>query len=140
MAKKNPTPDKAIDECFESLKAGARPRGVHLAGLEALRKQHSPIFEHELKKPGADWDRDKKMVKRMSEYIGIFARFFAETDGSKEVRWEHLEPARDIVASACPALLKTIATRANKVGRSLPHIMFKYCPGPSVVSGGRRAR
>lgn len=129
QAKKNPTPDQAIDECFKSLKEGAKPRKVDSGALDTLRKEHWPIFKAQLSKPGADWDRDKELVKRMSWYIGVFAKFFAETGGSKPVLWDHLKPARDFVAQCCPALLRTTAVRASKVGRPLPHILYKYCPG-----------
>jgi hypothetical protein len=130
----NPTPDEAINECFDELKFGARPRPITQEGLFELRRLHWPIFEERFAHDPNAWQRDGPMVRRMSRYIGVFARFFAETGGTWRISIPELLQALAIVRVRCPVALQHLVA-ANP---GLPE--FVYCseggggdpyPGPT---------
>jgi hypothetical protein len=123
----NPTVDAAIDECFDELTDGAKPRGVEQDGLNHLREQHRKKFKEVFDGDPEAWRRDGATVRRMSWYVGIFGRFFAETHGDRRVKDEHLQAAWKIVRDNCPALLETIAAKKRRLGHG-PSPRFKYCP------------
>ena len=116
----NPTPDEAINQCFDELKFGARPRPVAQEGLYELRRLHWPIFHERFAKDPDAWQRDGPMVRRMSRYIGTFGRFFAETAGTWRLNTSDLLQALAIVRERCPVALRNLVADPE-----LP--MFVYC-------------
>jgi len=116
--KSKTTPEEAVEECIPWLEKGALPMRIEADALKNLRDEHLEQFKKVW--DSVNWDDDKCRVNELAEYIGIFARFFAETapNSPKRVDWPTLKSARDLVSERCD--------------RNRPEVRFKYCPGPSA--------